>query len=114
MSLSSSVCSAGEHADEDLMTTFKLFGTCTSVRCVMCDKRLTNNDSVVAFVSLDVATDTNGNGFIEHSELKAAMKTFYGAELSDADITDMIKAADDNGDQKLSFEEFKKVMAGKK
>lgn len=55
-------------------------------------------------------TDTNKNGFIDASELKSAMKNFYGQDMTDDEIAGMMREADSNGDQQISFDEFKKMM----
>ena len=53
--------------------------------------------------------DKNGDGKISHSELKEVMKNM-GSEMDDAEIDQMISAADTDGDHEISFEEFKKMM----
>ena len=54
--------------------------------------------------------DKDGNGWITHSELKQAMQEM-GQELSDKEITEMIKSADLDNDEQINFEEFKKMMS---
>ena len=53
--------------------------------------------------------DKNGDGKISHSELKTVMKNM-GNEMDDNEIDQMIQAADIDGDNEISFEEFKKMM----
>jgi Ca2+-binding EF-hand superfamily protein len=57
-----------------------------------------------------VLFDTNGDGFIDGPELKAAMKNFYALELTDADVEEMIAEADQDGNKKIDFNEFKTMM----
>ncbi|XP_070208674.1 calmodulin-beta-like isoform X2 [Littorina saxatilis] len=59
--------------------------------------------------------DTNGDGFIDVQELKHAMKNL-GEPLTDKELTDMMKQADVDGNNKIDYEEFIKVwiIAGKK
>ncbi len=61
-----------------------------------------------------VLFDTNGDGFIDASELKAAMKNFYAVDLSDADVAEMIAEADSDGNKKIDFVEFKAMMEAMK
>lgn len=49
--------------------------------------------------------DTDGNGVLDKSELKAAFKDFRGG-LSDEAIDAIIADADTNNDGVVSFEEF--------
>ena len=53
--------------------------------------------------------DKNGDGKISHSELKIVMKNM-GSNMDDAEIAMMITAADLDGDNQISFEEFKQMM----
>lgn len=50
--------------------------------------------------------DSNGDGFIQVSELGLVMKTFSGRNYSQKEINDMIEEADVNSDGKVSFDEF--------
>lgn len=49
------------------------------------------------------AFDKDGSGFITKDELKKAMKSM-GAQLSDKEVNEMIAAADNDKDEKVSFE----------
>lgn len=53
--------------------------------------------------------DKDGDGFISRTELRAIMNNVDG-QLAEADIEDMIKEADVNGDGKIDFDEFIKMM----
>jgi calmodulin len=56
--------------------------------------------------------DIDGNGTIDEKELRATMNKL-GENLSDADVKAMIHAADRNGDGKIDYEEFIKMMCSK-
>lgn len=58
------------------------------------------------------AFDKDGNGLITRSELKEAMSKLGG--VSDAEIDQMIRNADGDGDGKVNYKEFAKMMAAKK
>lgn len=53
--------------------------------------------------------DTKGEKGITFEGLKEVL-TRMGEKLTDDDILNMIKEADEDGDGKVSFEEFKKLM----
>ena len=58
-----------------------------------------------------MALDADGSGFITGDEVKKLLKdTGHAADVTDAEIHQLIKACDDNGDGKISFEEFVKNM----
>jgi Ca2+-binding EF-hand superfamily protein len=52
--------------------------------------------------------DANGDGLINHAELKQAMEQ-TGQAVSDGEISEGIEAADRDGDEMISFEEFAAV-----
>ena len=54
--------------------------------------------------------DKDGDGFIGASDLKEAMRTAMGQELSDQEVDEMICMADIDGDGKLSLREFTQMM----
>lgn len=56
--------------------------------------------------------DADGNGTISKVELKRVMD-MLGEKLNDAQIDEMMKEADTNGDGEIDFGEFKKMMASK-
>lgn len=49
--------------------------------------------------------DRDGNGTIDRKELKHAMK-MLGEDLTDDEVEQMMKEADENGDGKINFDEF--------
>lgn len=56
--------------------------------------------------------DHDGNGLIDEKELTTTMKNL-GEECTKSDIKAMIKAADKNGDGKIDYEEFIRMMYNK-
>jgi len=55
--------------------------------------------------------DEDGNGFIEPEELRTKMSEMSGCEIPMEQIQDMIKQVDVNGDGKVDYEEFVKLMS---
>lgn len=55
--------------------------------------------------------DADGSGQIDKDEIRKVCERL-GVEVSEADIADLIKSADDNGDGKISFAELKKAVTG--
>ena len=53
--------------------------------------------------------DKNGEGFISRDEMQKLMVTF-GEDLSDAEVNELIKEADKDGDSRVTLEEFKAAM----
>ncbi|KAI8927151.1 hypothetical protein BC831DRAFT_453501 [Entophlyctis helioformis] len=53
--------------------------------------------------------DKDGNGFITAAELKIVM-TNIGEKLTDEEIEEMIREADEDGDNQVSYEEFVKII----
>ncbi|KAF9357727.1 hypothetical protein BGX34_009255 [Mortierella sp. NVP85] len=56
--------------------------------------------------------DKDKDGLITNSELQGAMRNL-GENLSQNEIDEMMREADKDGDQKISFDEFKKMMQPK-
>merc|ERR1719454_2107781 len=54
--------------------------------------------------------DDDGNGFIEAHELKAKLTEMSGEQVTDEEVQDMIRQVDMDGDGKINFEEFVKLM----
>ena len=58
-----------------------------------------------------MAVDKDNSGFITADEVKKLIKdSGHGADVTDAEIEELVKACDDNGDGQISFEEFVKNL----
>lgn len=55
--------------------------------------------------------DIDDDGFISDTELRAMLERL-GNEISDDDLSNMMKAADKDGDGQISYEEFVGMMRG--
>lgn len=55
--------------------------------------------------------DINGDGFINHDEIKTTMN-HLGEKISDDEVKDMIRAADKNGDGQIDINEFSGLLNG--
>lgn len=53
--------------------------------------------------------DADGSGAIDSSEIRKVCEAL-GVEVSQAEIDALIKEADDNGDGKIQFDEFKRAV----
>ncbi|BAM40412.1 calmodulin [Theileria orientalis strain Shintoku] len=56
--------------------------------------------------------DRDGNGFISAQELRHVM-TNLGERLTDDEVDEMLREADIDGDGKINYEEFVKLMVSK-
>ncbi|XP_056021985.1 uncharacterized protein LOC125651292 [Ostrea edulis] len=54
--------------------------------------------------------DVDKNGFIDWQELKAGMQTLVGHDLEDSDIDEMMDEADLDGDGRINYAEFERMM----
>ncbi|XP_064597366.1 neo-calmodulin-like isoform X2 [Liolophura sinensis] len=54
--------------------------------------------------------DLDGNGFIDRQELQCVMKTL-GENLSEDDVKEMFSEADLNGDGKIDYKEFSRLIS---
>lgn len=54
------------------------------------------------------AIDTDGDGFISASELMTSLGS--DPKVSTDDIIAILQMADDNGDKKVSYEEYEKLV----
>lgn len=52
--------------------------------------------------------DKDDSGFISKDEIKASLRSF--AILTENQVDEIINQVDENDDEEISFEEFKKVM----
>merc|ERR1712203_1146998 len=55
--------------------------------------------------------DNDGNGYIEADELRQKLEEMSGEVVTEAEVADMIKQVNMDGDGKINYEEFKKLMA---
>ncbi|TJZ54392.1 EF-hand domain-containing protein [Streptomyces piniterrae] len=62
-----------------------------------------NADKRAAFNEID----TDGDGFITADEFKASLQTDSG-KVSDKNAEMIVRMADENGDQKINFDEYTK------
>lgn len=53
--------------------------------------------------------DKDGNGSIDKDEIAKVCEEL-GVDASGSEIADLLKEADENGDGKISFEEFKNAV----
>ena len=58
--------------------------------------------------------DTDNSGDIDFAELKVALNgmSAVGSKMSDAEVKKMLNLGDTDGDARVSFEEFKKIVNG--
>jgi len=56
--------------------------------------------------------DTSGDGKLDPTELKVALRVALGADMSIEECQNMVKAADQDGENTLDFEEFKAICLG--
>merc|ERR1712070_361470 len=54
--------------------------------------------------------DSDGNGYVDAEELRFKMQNYGSMKLSDEECDEMLREADINGDGKLDFQEFVKMM----
>ncbi|XP_075251591.1 uncharacterized protein LOC142344024 [Convolutriloba macropyga] len=74
---------------------------------------MTNRKQVEeAFKAVFDEFDRDGSGYISTSEFRKAMKRM-GEKISKKEAEDFVRAADESGDGKVSFDEFVKTMANK-
>jgi len=55
------------------------------------------------------AVDRSGDGTLDHGEVRLAIKS-VAPQITEMDITIMLKTSDTDGDSKITFEEWKKLM----
>ncbi|XP_038048432.1 EF-hand calcium-binding domain-containing protein 7-like [Patiria miniata] len=69
------------------------------------EKPTTTSDLLNAFKKIDI----NGDGFITHDELSRVL-TQRGEKMTSKEVETMIAEADDDGDRKLNYNEFCKML----
>lgn len=75
-------------------------------------RKVKNNESEDELKEAFRVFDKDQNGFISAEELRHVM-TNLGEKLTDADVTEMIREADADGDGQINYDEFVKVMLAK-
>ena len=80
--------------------------------CTLMARQMEKSDPEYEFKKAFKIFDKRGDGFIDHAELKHVMNNI-GEEMTDHDINAMIKEADLDGDEKLSYDEFLNIMLAK-
>merc|ERR1712157_706784 len=76
---------------------------------MMMDRRMSINSQRAEIEQTFKVFDKNGDGKITFDELKEVL-TQLGEEVTDKDVSDMIKEADTNGDGAIDFDEFMVMM----
>ena len=76
---------------------------------MMAKKDSTDKDEIMSAFEM---FDKNKDGFISADELRTVMESL-GEMLTEADIDNMMKVADQDDDGRVSFEEFAFMMRGK-
>ena len=76
---------------------------------MMAKKDSTDKDEIMSAFEM---FDKNKDGFISADELRTVMESL-GEMLTEADIDNMMKGADQDDDGRVSFEEFAFMMRGK-
>lgn len=71
----------------------------------MNEKNILTNEKLQAAFKM---FDKDGSGFISADEIKEVLG--FGKSLDEAQIMDIIKQVDDNGDGQISFDEFSAMM----
>ena len=65
-------------------------------------------DMRAAFESIDV----DKSGFISREELRKFLDNLALEKLTESEVDEVMRAGDTDGDQKINFEEFCKMMKG--
>ena len=55
--------------------------------------------------------DTDNSGFLEEEELRGVVSELMGKPVGDEQLKEMMQMADDNGDGKISWQEFMAVLS---
>ncbi|SJK86197.1 calmodulin [Babesia microti strain RI] len=72
-------------------------------------RKMKETDTEEELVQAFKVFDRDGNGFISAAELRHVM-TNLGEKLTDEEVDEMLKEADVDGDGRINYEEFVKLM----
>ncbi|KAI9300521.1 calmodulin [Cunninghamella echinulata] len=75
-------------------------------------KKLKDTDSPEEIQEAFKVFDKDGNGYISAAELRHVM-TSLGERLTEEEVEEMIREADVDGDDRINYEEFVKMMVSK-
>ncbi|KAF5354284.1 hypothetical protein D9756_007224 [Leucocoprinus leucothites] len=78
----------------------------------MMARKMRDTDSEEEIKEAFKVFDKDGNGYISAAELRHVM-TNLGEKLSDAEVDEMIREADIDGDGQINYDEFVKMMLSK-
>lgn len=78
----------------------------------MMARKMKDTDSEEEIKEAFKVFDKDGNGFISAAELRHVM-TNLGEKLSDAEVDEMIREADVDGDGQINYDEFVTMMISK-
>lgn len=78
----------------------------------MMARKMKDTDSEEEIKEAFKVFDKDGNGYISAAELRHVM-TNLGEKLSDAEVDEMIREADVDGDGQINYEEFVRMMISK-
>jgi len=76
----------------------------------MMKHKLSTSDTEAELLAAFQTFDRDNSGTISADELRAMLKSL-GDEMTDQEINDLIREADTDGDNNISFAEFKSIMA---
>ena len=78
-------------------------------------RKMEDTDTEEEFVDSFRRFNPEGNGLINASQLYAIMKPLMpdGDDITEQEVIEMIKMADDDGDTNLNYEEYVKIMLKK-
>jgi calmodulin len=75
-------------------------------------RKMKDTDSEAELLEAFKVFDKDGNGFISAEELRHVM-TNLGEKLTDEEVNEMIREADQDGDGQVDYSEFVKMMLSK-
>ncbi|AFZ79692.1 calmodulin, putative [Theileria equi strain WA] len=79
---------------------------------ILMARKMKEGDTEEELVQAFKVFDRDGNGFISAQELRHVM-TNLGEKLTNEEVDEMLREADVDGDGKINYEEFVKLMVSK-